>query len=84
MPQVGDIGKSMIQVGKTKDIYCDVQAVCKIADELLNLDGSSDTTSMSWIMAKSFVTRTSDIDPRTLLKVRKFSNGLCSIELMTI
>lgn len=84
MPQVGDIGKCMIQVGKTKDISCDVQAVYQIANELLNLDGSPDTTSMSWIMAKSFVTGTSDIDPQTLLKVRKFSNGLYSIELMTI
>jgi hypothetical protein len=78
MPQVGDIGKSMIQAGRRKDISCDVQAVCKIANQLLNLHGSSDTTGMSWIMAKSFVTQTSGIDPRTLLKVRKLSNG-CTV-----
>jgi hypothetical protein len=72
----------MIQGGKTKDISCDVQAVCKIADQLLNLEGSSDAASLSWIMAKSFVAQRNNIDPRILLKVREFSNALCRIELM--
>lgn len=84
MPQVGDIGKSMIQVGKTKDVSCDVQAVYKIADQLLNLNGSSDATSLSWIMAKNFVAQRSNIDPRTVLKVRNFSNGLYFMELTII
>jgi hypothetical protein len=69
---------------KDKRYFYDVQAVYKIANQLLNLNSSSDTTSMSWIMAKSFVIQTSDIDPRTLLKVRKLSNGLYYIRLMTI
>ena len=74
MPQVGDIGKSMVQGERAKYITCDVQAVYKIADQLLNLNDSSEATSMSWIMAKSFVTQASTVDPRTLLEVRKFSN----------
>ena len=66
----------MIQAGKAKDVSCDVQAVCKIADHLLNLDGSSDTTSMSWILAKNFVTIPINIDPPTLLKVKMFDSEL--------
>ena len=67
---VGDVGKSMTQRGKMKDVSCDVQAVFRIASQLLCLDSSADTTSMSWIIAKNFVTMPSTVDPRTLLKVR--------------
>ncbi|EED22549.1 hypothetical protein TSTA_060420 [Talaromyces stipitatus ATCC 10500] len=66
--KIGDVGKSMIQTGKTKDVSRGVQAVCKIADQLLSLDSNSDTTCMSWIIAKNFVTMPSTVDPRTLLK----------------
>lgn len=67
---VGDVGKSRIQTGKMKDVSRDVQAVFRIAGQLLGLDSSTDTTSMSWIIAKNFVTMPSTVSPRTLLKVR--------------
>ncbi|OKL55272.1 hypothetical protein UA08_09432 [Talaromyces atroroseus] len=66
--KIGDVGKSMTLRGKAKDISCDVQAVFQIASQLLSLDRSTDTTSMSWIIAKNFVTMPSTVDPRTLLK----------------
>ncbi|GAM37738.1 hypothetical protein TCE0_033r07906 [Talaromyces pinophilus] len=66
--KIGDVGKSMIQTGKTKDVSRDVQAVLRIAGQLLSLDSSTDTTSMSWIIAKNFVTMPSTVDLRTLLK----------------
>lgn len=84
MPQLGDIGKSMLQVGKTKDGSCDVQAVYKIADQLLNLNGSSGAISLSLIMARSFVAQRSNIDPRTVLTVRNFSNRLYFMKLTII
>ncbi|EEA23846.1 conserved hypothetical protein [Talaromyces marneffei ATCC 18224] len=68
--KIGDVGKSMIQTGKMKDVSRDVQAVFRIAGQLLGLDSSTDTTSMSWIIAKNFVTMPSTVSPRTLLKVR--------------
>jgi hypothetical protein len=76
---VGDVGKSMTQRGKTKDVSCDVQAVFQIASQLLSLDSSTDTTSMSWIIAKNFVTMPSTVDPRTLLKVRMLCENCRSI-----
>ncbi|KUL81384.1 hypothetical protein ZTR_09625 [Talaromyces verruculosus] len=66
--EYGDVGKSMTQGGKAKDISCDVHAVFRIASQLLSLDSSTDTISMSWIIAKNFVTMPSTVDPRTLLK----------------
>uniref|UniRef100_A0A093XBF0 Dual specificity mitogen-activated protein kinase kinase 2 n=1 Tax=Talaromyces marneffei PM1 TaxID=1077442 RepID=A0A093XBF0_TALMA len=66
--KIGDVGKSMIQIGRTKDVSRDVQAVFRIAGQLLSLESSTDTTSMSWIIAKNFVTMPSTVDPRTLLK----------------
>ncbi|KAE8553637.1 hypothetical protein TMatcc_006914 [Talaromyces marneffei ATCC 18224] len=66
--KIGDVGKSMIQTGKMKDVSRDVQAVFRIAGQLLGLDSSTDTTSMSWIIAKNFVTMPSTVSPRTLLK----------------
>ncbi|OKL55225.1 hypothetical protein UA08_09508 [Talaromyces atroroseus] len=56
------------EYGNTKDVPRDVQAVFQIAGQLLSLDSSSDTTSMSWVIAKNFVTMPSTVDPRTLLK----------------
>jgi hypothetical protein len=76
---VGDVGKSMTQRGKTKDVSRDVQAVFQITSQLLSLDSSTDTTSMSWIIAKNFVTMPSTVDPRTLLKVRIFCEMCRSI-----
>jgi hypothetical protein len=72
----------MTQKEKTKDVSCDTQAVFRIASQLLSLDSSTNTTSMSWIIAKNFVTMPSTVDPRTLLKVRILCEDGRSIALM--
>ncbi|RAO71525.1 uncharacterized protein BHQ10_007537 [Talaromyces amestolkiae] len=71
--KIGDVGKSMTEKGKAKDISGDVQAVFRMASQLLSLDRSTDTTSMSWIIAKNFVTLPSTVDPRTLLKLQNIT-----------
>jgi hypothetical protein len=80
---VEDVGNSMTQRGKRKNVSRDMQAVFQIASQLLNLNSSTDTTSMSWIIAKNFVTMPSTVDPRTLLKIRILCEDYRSMELMT-
>lgn len=72
----------MTQREKTKDVSYDVQAVLRIASQLLSLDSSTDMTHMSWIMAKNFFTMPSTVDLRTLLKVQILQEDCGSIELM--
>jgi hypothetical protein len=65
----GDVGKSMVQAWKTKDVSHDVEAVYCIAIKLLDLWSSPDKKSMSWKMAEAFIRMPADTDLRSLLKV---------------
>ncbi|CRG92690.1 hypothetical protein PISL3812_09755 [Talaromyces islandicus] len=66
--QIGNIGKSMMQMGNESGIAQDIQAVYDIAADLLNLEGSSDKNSMSFLMADHFTKLSPNIQLQDLLK----------------
>jgi hypothetical protein len=67
---LGDIGKSMLREAKKDVLSHDIQAICNIAFDLLDLKKCSDTLSMSFLVADDFTKLPIDSRPEDLLKVQ--------------
>lgn len=66
---VGDVGRSLIQLGNTVDSARDIEAVYKIAATLLDVSSSSSFVKVSGLMADHFTKLQTHISLQDVLKV---------------